>query len=66
MGKGLWLKRTAMLAFFLWLVTSLKNVNNRLVDHLEKCDFLNVKVLSERIAQGFNRQSLACWSSSQN
>ena len=37
-GKGLLLKSAAVLVFFLWLVKSLKKpVNNRIVDHLEKC-----------------------------
>ena len=35
--KGLLLKTTALLVFFLWLVKSLKNLNNRIVDHLDKC-----------------------------
>ena len=43
--KGLQLKTTALLVFFLWLVKSLKNfeklVNNRIVDHLEKCSLLS-------------------------
>ena len=30
------LKFTALLVFFLWLVKSLKHLNNRIVDHLEK------------------------------
>ena len=38
LGKGLLLKTAAVLVFFLWLVKSLKKlVNNRIVDHLEKC-----------------------------
>ena len=32
LGKGLQLKTTALLVFFLWLVKSLKNVNNKIVD----------------------------------
>ena len=36
-GKGLQLKTTALLVFFLWLVKSEKLVNNRIVDHIEKC-----------------------------
>ena len=35
-GKGLQLKTTALLVFFLWLVKSEKPVNNSIVDHLEK------------------------------
>ena len=39
LGKGLQLKTTALLVFFLWLVKVFeKLVVNRLVDHLEKCD----------------------------
>ena len=37
LGKGLLLKTTALLVFFLWLVKSLKFVNNTIVDGLEKC-----------------------------
>ena len=40
LGKGTQLKVTTLLIFFLWSVKSLKNcvnLNNRLVDHLEKC-----------------------------
>ena len=44
LGKGLQLKTTALLVFFLWLVVFEKLVNNRIVDHLEPCglfcDFL--------------------------
>ena len=36
LGKGLQLKTTTLLVFFLWLVESEKFVNNRIVDHLEK------------------------------
>ena len=36
-GKDLQLKTTTLLVFFLWLVKSEKLVNNRIVDHLEKC-----------------------------
>ena len=36
-GKGLQLKTTSLLVFFLWLVKSEKLVNNRIVDHIEKC-----------------------------
>ena len=38
-GKGLQLKTTALLVFFLWLVKSEKLVNNRIVDHLGKCGY---------------------------
>ena len=37
MGKGLQLKTTTLLVFFLWLVKKL--VNNIIVDHLKKCVF---------------------------
>ena len=39
LGKGLLLKTTSLLVFFLWLVNTLKNlqIHNRIVDHLEKC-----------------------------
>ena len=46
-GKGLQLKTTTLLVFFLWLVNKVfeKLVNNRTVDYLEKCglfsDFQN-------------------------
>ena len=36
-GKGLQLKITALLSFFLWLVVFEKLLNNRIVDHLDKC-----------------------------
>ena len=64
LGKGLQLKTTALLIFFLWLV------NNRIVDHLEKCDFFSdfqcglrssrsaadlLIVVSDRTAGAFNR-----------
>ena len=70
-GIGLLPKATALLVFFLWLVKSLKKlVNNRIVDHLEKCrqfsDFQYgfrssrstadlVTVVSDRIARALNR-----------
>ena len=41
LGKGLLPKITNMLVFFLWLVKSLKNLNNRIVDHLEKWGFFS-------------------------
>ena len=34
-------KITALLVFFLWLVTSEKFVNNRIFDLLEKCDLFS-------------------------
>ena len=37
LGKGLQLKTTTLLVFFLWLVVFKKLLNNRIVDHLEKC-----------------------------
>ena len=43
LGKGLQLKTTTLLAFFLWLVVRKvfeKPVNNRIVNHLEKCGLL--------------------------
>ena len=44
-GKGLLLKTATLLVFFLWLVFFLvafdKFVNNRIVDHLEKCDLFS-------------------------
>ena len=75
--KGLLLKNTSLLVFCLWLVKSLKNlyINNRLVDHLEKCElFSDLKYgfrsswstvdlltgVSDRIAWAFNR-SRATW-----
>ena len=36
-GKGLQLKITALLGFFLWLVVFKKLLNNRIIDHLDKC-----------------------------
>ena len=70
LGKGLLLKTTALLVFFLWLVKSEKLVNNRIVDHLEKCGLFSdfqygfrssrstadlLIVVSDRIARAFNR-----------
>ena len=37
MRKGLQLKTTALLVFFLWLVKSEKRAINRIADHIEKC-----------------------------
>ena len=36
-GKGLQLKITALLGFFLWLVVFENLLNNRIIDHLDKC-----------------------------
>ena len=73
LGKGLQLKATALLVFFLWLVKKL--VNNRIVDHLEKCELFSdiqygfrssrstldlLTVVSDRIAWAFNK-SVATW-----
>ena len=71
LGKGLLLKTTGLLVFFLWLVKSLKKlVNNRIVDHLENCGLFSdfqygfsssrstadlLTVVSDRIAKAFNR-----------
>ena len=61
-----------LLVFFPWLVASLKNliVNNRIVDHLQKCNLFSdfqygfrsslstadlLTVVSDRIARAFNR-----------
>ena len=75
LGKGLLLKTTALLVFFLWLVKSLKLVNNRIVDDLEKCglfsDFRNgfrssqstgdlLTVVFDRLVRPFNRSG-AIW-----
>ena len=39
LGKGLQLKTTSLLVFFLWLVKSLifEKLHIRILDHLEKC-----------------------------
>ena len=37
LGKGLQLKTIALLVFFLLLVVSEKLVNDRIIEHLEKC-----------------------------
>ena len=65
LGKGLQLKTTTLLVFFLWLVKSLKNF-----DHLENCGLFSdfqygfrssrstadlLTVVSDRIARAFNR-----------
>ena len=69
LGKGLQLKTTALLVFFLCKVFE-KLVNNRIVDHLEKCGLFSdfqygfrtsrstadlLTVASGRIARAFNR-----------
>ena len=69
LGKGLQLKTTALLVFFLWSVKSLKNLN-RIVDHLEKCGLFSdfqygfrssrstadlLTVVFDRIARAFNK-----------
>ena len=36
-GRGAQLRTTALLVFFLWLIKSIKIVNNRLAGHLQKC-----------------------------
>ena len=71
LGKDLQIKTTALLVFFLWLVKSLeKLVNNRFVDHLEKCSLFSdfqygfrsswstadpLTVVSDRIARPLNK-----------
>ena len=70
LGKGLQQKTTALFVFLLWLVKSLKNINNRIVDHLEKCGLFSdfqygfrssqstadlLTVVSDRFAKAFNR-----------
>ena len=70
LGKDLQLKTTTLLAFFVWLVNVFeKLVNNRAVDHLEKCGLFSdfqygfrssrstadlLTVVSDRIARAFN------------
>ena len=59
-----------MLVFFVWFIKSGKLVNNRIVDHLEKCDLFSdiqygfrssrstldlLTVVSDRIAWAFNK-----------
>ena len=41
LGKGRQQKFTILLVFFLWLVVFAKLVNNRIVDHLDKCDLFS-------------------------
>ena len=70
LGRGLLLKTTAMLVCFLWLVKSLKNLYNRIVNYLENCGLFSdfqygfrssrstadlLTVASDRIARDFNR-----------
>ena len=70
LGKGLQLKTTALLVFFLRLVVFAKLVNNRVVDHREKCELLSdsqygfrssqstanlLTVVSDKIARAFKR-----------
>ena len=70
LGKGPLLKTTPLLVFFLWLVVFEKLVNNRIVDHLEKCSLFSdfqygfrssqssadlFTVVSDGIARAFNR-----------
>ena len=73
LGKGLQLKTTTLLVFFLWLVKSLeKLVNNGIVYLLEKCGLFSyfqygfrssrstadvLTVVSDRIARVFNRSA---------
>ena len=67
--KGLLLKTTFLLVFFLWLVVFEKLVNNGIVDHLEKSGLFShfqhgfrfcrstvdlLTVVSDRIARVFN------------
>ena len=75
LGKGLLLlKTTTLLVFFLWLVVFEKLVNNRIVDHLEKCGLFSdfqygfrssrstpdlLTVVPDRIARAFNRSGAA-------
>ena len=69
-SKGLQLKTTALLVFFLWFKVFEKLVNNRIVDHLAKCGLFSdfqygfrssqstsdlLTVVSDRIARAFNR-----------
>ena len=70
LGKGLLLKITGLLVFFLWLVVFEKLANKRIVDHLENCGLFSdfqygfrssrstadlLTVVSDRIARAFNR-----------
>ena len=68
--KGLQLKSTIMSPFFLWLIKSEKLVNDRLINHLEKCGLFSdfqygfrssqsnvdfLTVVSDRIARAIHR-----------
>ena len=70
LGKGLKLKTTALLVFFLVSKVFEKLLNNRIVDHLEKCGLFSdfqygfrssrstadlLPVVSDIIARAFNR-----------
>ena len=70
LGPGLLLKTTTLLVFFLWLVVFEKLVNNRIVNHLEKCGLFSdfqfgfrssqsivdlLTIVSDRIPRAFNR-----------
>ena len=70
LGKDLLLKTSAQLVFFQWLVVFEKLVNNRILDHLEKCgDFSDfqyhfksfrsmaelLRVVSDTIARASNK-----------
>ena len=70
LGKGLQLKTTTLLVFFLWLLVFEKLVNNRIVDHLETCGLFSdfqygfrssrstadlLTVVSDKITRAFNR-----------
>ena len=70
LGKGLQLKTTALLVFFLVSKVFEKLLNNRIVDHLEKCGLFSdfqygfrssrstadlLPVVSDIIARAFNR-----------
>ena len=70
LGKGLQLNTTALLVFFLVSKVFEKLLNNRIVDHLEKCGLFSdfqygfrssrstadlLPVVSDIIARAFNR-----------
>ena len=70
LGKGLLLKATTLLVFFLWLEKSWNFEHNRIFDHLEKCNlffylqysFISsqstadlLTVVYDRIIRAFNR-----------
>ena len=69
LGKSLLLKPTTLLVFFLWLRIFEKLVNNRFVDHLQKCFLVSdfqygfrslrstaslLAVISDRISKALN------------